>query len=96
MSTEEQTQPSDSSEYGWMAKLARVSPVGIYRCDEFGYCLYVNERWCELTGLTLAEARGSGWERAIHPDDRTRIHEEWKRTAETNRPFRSEYRYLRA
>lgn len=79
--------------YDWMAKLARTSPVGIYHCDAFGNCVYVNERWCELTGRTFEEALGSGWEQAIHPEDRARIHEEWRRTAEANEPFRSEYRF---
>jgi PAS domain S-box-containing protein len=94
MDEQDRTQTSDAAGYGWMAKLARVSPVGIYHCDEFGNCTYVNERWCELTGLTFAEALGSGWERAIHPEDSDRIHEEWRRTAEANEPFRSEYRFL--
>jgi PAS domain S-box-containing protein len=91
----DRSQASEPADYDWMAKLARVSPVGIYHCDEFGNCKYVNERWCELTGLTPSEALGSGWERAIHPEDSARIHEEWKQTAEANEPFRSEYRFLR-
>jgi PAS domain S-box-containing protein len=95
MNEEEQTHAQEASEFGWMAKLASVSPVGIYHCDQFGSCLYVNERWCELTGLSLAEALGSGWERAIHPEDRLRIHHEWKLLAEMNQAFRSEYRFLR-
>jgi PAS domain S-box-containing protein len=94
MDEPDRTETSATADYGWMAKLARVSPVGIYHCDKFGNCLYVNERWCELTGLTFDEALGSGWERAIHPKDSARIHEEWKRTAEANEPFRSEYRFL--
>jgi PAS domain S-box-containing protein len=78
-----------------MAKLARVSPVGIFRCDPDGNCLYVNERLSELTGLTPEEASGYGWVRAIHPSDRERIAEEWRRTVEDGEQFRSEYRYLR-
>jgi PAS domain S-box-containing protein len=93
MDEPDRTQTSETAEYGWMAKLTRVSPVGIYHCDEFGNCKYVNGRWCELTGLTFSEALGSGWERAIHPEDSARIHEEWKRLAEAGEPFRSEYRY---
>jgi PAS domain S-box-containing protein len=93
MDEQDHAQSAAAAEYGWMAKLARISPVGIYHCDKFGDCTYVNERWCELTGLTFAEALGAGWERAIHPEDRARIHEEWRRTAEANEPFRSEYRF---
>ena len=33
------------------------APVGIFETDEIGRCRYVNERWCELTGLTESPAR---------------------------------------
>lgn len=79
----------------WMQSLARLSPVGIFRCDASGDCIYVNEKWCELTGLTPSEAMGSGWERAVHPDDRERIRDEWYRTAARHAPFHADYRYQR-
>lgn len=41
--------------------------------DLAGNCLFVNERWCEMTGLTPEEAKGSGWARALHPEDRERV-----------------------
>lgn len=49
--------------------LATNSPVGIYRLDNEGNCLYVNERWCEITSLNREQAYGRAWHRAIHPDD---------------------------
>jgi PAS domain S-box-containing protein len=87
--------PRESNSPRWLHKLARISPVGIYHCDTTGRCLYVNERWCELTGLAPEQAMGAGWERAIHPDDRARVHREWMQTAKRREPFRSEYRYRR-
>lgn len=75
--------------------LAIVSPVGIFRTDAAGHCLYVNERWCEISGLTPQEARGEGWARALHPEDRQRIFEEWYRAARDNVLFRSEHRFQR-
>ena len=36
-------------------------------------CTFVNERWCELTGLSFDEALGDGWFAALHPDDRERV-----------------------
>ncbi len=82
-------------ESSWLEVLARISPVGIFRTDAEGRCIYVNQRWCEFTGLSPAEAGGSGWLKAIHPDDRARIAEEWSQSAQTGANFRSEYRYLR-
>ncbi|KKM53085.1 hypothetical protein LCGC14_1554350 [marine sediment metagenome] len=75
--------------------LAKVSPVGIFHTDPDGDCLYVNERWCEITGLTVEQALRDGWAQALHPDDRDRVSTEWYRAATRNEVFRSEYRFQR-
>ena len=41
--------------------LIKTLPVGIFRTDVQGNYVYVNERWCEITGLTPEEAYGEGW-----------------------------------
>jgi PAS domain S-box-containing protein len=73
--------------------LTEVSPVGIFYTDASGNCLYVNERWCEIAGITCEEAFGEGWVQGIHPDDRDRVFAEWYRTAQEQLPFKSEYRF---
>lgn len=75
------------------AALAKISPVGIFRTDTNGDCLYTNDRWCELAGLTPVEAKGKGWLDALHPEDCDRVCAEWYHAAELNLPFRSEYRF---
>jgi PAS domain S-box-containing protein len=75
--------------------LARASPVGIFRTDGRGRCLYVNERWCAIAGLTPEQARGDGWAQALHPADRDRVFAEWHDAVAADRPFRSEYRFRR-
>ena len=57
--------------------------------------VYVNDRWCELTGLTPAEAMGEGWRAALHPDDAGRINEEWASAAAEGRDSVVEYRFVR-
>lgn len=74
--------------------LAKVSPVGIFQTDVQGDCVYVNEKWCQITGLTKEKALGKGWARALHPDDRERVFEEWYKSTKKKKPFRSEYRFL--
>ena len=76
--------------------LARVAPVGIYRTDARGHCLYVNQRWCEFTGLSAEQASGDGWIHALHPEDRERVLQQWQQAIDTGTPFRSEYRFRRA
>ncbi len=75
------------------ATLAQAVPVGIFRTDPVGHCLYVNERWCQMTGLTPAEAQQDGWAQTLHPDDRDRVFTEWYDCAQHNLPFQSEYRF---
>lgn len=75
------------------ASLAAASPVGIFRTNQQGDCLYVNERWCELAGMSSEDALGPGWAMAVHPDDRTRISQIWYQAAQINQPFRAEYRF---
>ncbi len=75
------------------ATLAQSAPVGIFRTDVAGNCLYVNDRWCQIAGLTVAEAAGFGWVNGIHPDDRERVAIEWNTSIVENRPFSLEYRF---
>jgi len=77
------------------ASLATSSPVGIFRTDAAGACVSVNDRWCSLTGLSEAEARGAGWARTLHPGDRDRVLAEWEAIAESGGEFKSEYRFRR-
>ncbi|QIR41086.1 PAS domain S-box protein [Tolypothrix sp. PCC 7910] len=55
------------------ASLAEASPVAIFRLDAAGQCMYVNERWCEMTGRPAEEAMGYKWLNAVHPEDRDRF-----------------------
>ncbi|NEQ32696.1 MAG: PAS domain S-box protein, partial [Leptolyngbya sp. SIO4C5] len=86
----EKTLLESQSQY---ASLTEVVPVGIFRTDVEGNCLYVNERWCQIAGLTLAEALGEGWVQGLHPDDREIIYTEWTKAAQTRQPFQLEYRF---
>ncbi|CAB3751886.1 PAS domain-containing sensor histidine kinase [Paraburkholderia humisilvae] len=45
------------------------APMMVWSARADGYLDFVNDRWMNHTGLTLDEARGSGWQSAIHPDD---------------------------
>ena len=39
---------------------------------------YLNKRWLDYTGLTLEQARGWGWQVAIHPEDFPGLLHYWK------------------
>jgi PAS domain S-box-containing protein len=76
--------------------LAAAAPVGIFLTDADGGCTYVNERWCEITGLAAAEAAGHGWTASLHPADRSRVREAWHAAVESDQPFHLRYRFMRS
>jgi diguanylate cyclase (GGDEF)-like protein/PAS domain S-box-containing protein len=49
--------------------LAQSSPIGIYHATVDDGLVYVNDRWCDITGVSAEDARGNGWAKMIHPDD---------------------------
>ncbi|WP_413175066.1 PAS domain S-box protein [Anabaena azotica] len=75
------------------ATLATSAPVGIYRTDAQGNCLYVNDYWCQIAGLTPQAAAGCGWQRALHSEDQELIAAEWDHLVQTGKTFSLEYRF---
>ena len=74
--------------------LSESSPVGVIQTNVYGDCEYVNERWCEYSGLTREQAMGKGWIKAVHPEDRSQLSEQWDDHILTQKMFYSEYRFL--
>jgi PAS domain S-box-containing protein len=72
--------------------LARIAPVGILWFDANGRCNYANERWCQITGLTIDDALGEGWLTPIHIEDRAEVLHRWTAMREMHDRFAEEYR----
>lgn len=72
--------------------VTEISPVGLFRTDANGQCLYVSEGWCEITGMEAAAALGEGWIEGVDPDQRQEVAMEWEQAIKENRTFRLEYR----
>ena len=64
-----------------MRLLSQLAPVGIMQTGLNGLVTYVNDRWCELTGLTARDAVGAAWSAGFHPDDIKRLERGWRRVA---------------
>lgn len=57
---------------------------------------FINQRHREFTGLSLDDVRGWRWTAVIHPDDRERIIDEWRRALATSEALHTETRLRRA
>jgi PAS domain S-box-containing protein len=73
--------------------LTSHAPVGIFETDATGNCLFVNEKWCSLAGLTADAARERGWVSALHPEDRDRVFFDWYEAAHSGQEFAGDYRF---
>src|SRR5579864_1058495 len=56
---------------------------------------FLNKRWHEYTGLSPEESHGSGWQVAIHPDDRAPLLEKWQGLLSSGEPGEMEARLRR-
>jgi PAS domain S-box-containing protein len=75
--------------------LAEVMPQCIWTAGPDGQTDYVNQHWCEFSGLTGGQSLGAGWAAVLHPDDRARCFAAWSHAVGTGTPFESEYRMRR-
>jgi len=75
--------------------LSAAAPIGIFRTDARGQCLYANERWAEMSGRPVEEALGSKWINAVHPEDRKRAKAMWYSGGGREQGTESESRLLK-
>jgi PAS domain S-box-containing protein len=54
-----------------------AAPVGIFRTDAEGNCIYSNEAWAAMTGKPAEASLGDGWVKAFHPEDRLKVFTAW-------------------
>ncbi len=51
--------------------LTEIAPVGIFLTDAAQECVYVNERWSQITGVAATSARGLDWRVCLQTDSAT-------------------------
>jgi PAS domain S-box-containing protein len=78
-----------------LSSILRTSPVGVFETTANGTLIYVNERWVNMTGLTLETMKTVRWEDIHAPLDHTRISKEmWKKVFSRMQPD-AESRFMR-
>ncbi|MES2793234.1 MAG: PAS domain S-box protein [Planctomycetota bacterium] len=80
--------------YSRYESLITRSPAGIFETDAKGRCVFVNEKWCELSGLSRQQALGSGWKQAIHPEDRDRELAAWQKQTQAGEELQINCRWM--
>jgi PAS domain S-box-containing protein len=74
--------------------LAKVVPVGIIRYDQQGRCIYVNQKYEQIVGVSQEKLWGETWFNYIHPEDQNQVLEKWSNFLYHQIPFELEYRLV--
>lgn len=75
--------------------VSEVLPVGVFVADVQGNCVYTNPAYQRLSGLSFADALGSQWIIAIHPDEREQVFTDWNQAVHHQKTFTAEFRFVR-
>lgn len=75
--------------------LTNLIPVGVFMTQSDGKTIFVNPKWCSISGLSQEEALNDGWLNAVHPEDRKRLKKEWYVAADKRETSDAEYRFLK-
>lgn len=75
--------------------LAEMVPVGIFRADSEGNCIFVNPCYCEISGHNFEEAMGKGWWNAVLAEDLPQVAQGWRLLLAQGTGFSGEYRLIR-
>lgn len=75
--------------------LAEGLPHLVWTCTPDGTCDYLNQRWCDYTGLSQAEHLGTAWINVVHPDDRENLLRIWKTAVATQKEMFVKFRIRR-
>jgi len=73
--------------------LVNKVPIGIFATAANGDFLFVNERWSQIAGIPPEQAVGSGWVKAVHPEDLDKVVNAWSAAAGRKTVFSIECRF---
>ena len=76
--------------------LAEALPQIVWTSDGEGTLDYVNARWTQYTGLSLAQTLGPAGTAVLHPDDVASTQARWMEAVRNGTPFESQIRCRRA
>jgi PAS domain S-box-containing protein len=76
--------------------LAEAIPQFVWITNAEGQNEYVNQQFCDYTGLSAEQMQGLDWLSIIHPDDLERSRDRWTASVNNGEFYEIEYRFRRA
>ena len=78
-----------------LSRIVDALPGLVWTALPDGHIDFLNQRWCEYTGLSLDESRGCGWQTVVHPEDLPQLLECWHSIFTSGDPREMEARLRR-
>ena len=78
-----------------LSRVVNALPGLVWSALPDGSIDFLNQRWCEFTGLGVGEASGAGWQSAIHPEDLPHLLDRWRSIVVSGAPGEVEARLRR-
>lgn len=72
--------------------LAEASPQFVWASNSTGEVTYVNQQFCDYTGISAEEATSGKWHSVIHPEDVPAMKQTWSLAVQECEPCAFEYR----
>ncbi|WHS56482.1 MULTISPECIES: PAS domain-containing protein [Pseudomonas] len=70
-----------SASEGRLRSIINAVPGFVWSATPDGNASFLNQRWCDYTGIALEQACGTGWMPTIHPDDGDALQAYWQTLA---------------
>ncbi|MDR9751364.1 PAS domain-containing protein [Pseudomonas sp. SZMC_28357] len=75
-----------------LQRVVDALPALVWTATAQGDTDFLNQRWRDYTGLTVAQSLGRGWQVAVHADDLTSVTIAWEHAISTGEPYEVEHR----
>ncbi len=79
-----------------ISRVINALPALVWTALPDGTSDFLNQRWCDYTGLTQDQARGGGWLSAVHPEEHSETLSRWRLILASAEPGDFEARLRRA
>ncbi|NJK56984.1 MAG: PAS domain-containing protein [Pleurocapsa sp. SU_5_0] len=93
---QEQSKQALEARESQLKLITEVIPQQVWTALPGGEIDYVNQRWQDYTGATLAQIQNRGWETVVHPEDLEQVNQAWDKALETGKDYHVKARLRRA
>ena len=75
----------------YFRNLSEETPFIVWRSDRDGKCVYLNQKWTELTGLSVKESLGHGFRKAMLIENMDAYRRNWHETLQTHSLYQEKF-----